>query len=263
MRARGHPLRFTVLNDTVAVLLAGKNHALRSQFSSYVGFILGTGTNTAYVEQNRRITKCPDLPPRGKQAVNVESGNFALCPHTEIDAKLDAGTINPGEYVFEKKIAGAYLGRLSLRLLKAAAEEGLYSPDGTAAVRRIRRLSTAQADRFLRNPMAEGPLGSPLLTGSDRETTRVLIQGLIGRAALLAAVSISAAVLKSGSGRSAQRPVCVNADGSTFTKTSGLRSQTEGHLRRILGARGISFVVVEEMADAPLVGAAVAGLTRG
>jgi hexokinase len=261
LKARGFELKLTLLNDTVAVLLAGRSLARSREYGSHVGFILGTGTNTAYVERNRRITKRVDLPSRGKQAINVESGNFALCPQTEVDKELDAGTNNPGEYTFEKMVAGAYLGRLSLRLLKAAAGDGLFSEGGGAIIRQVRRLSTAQADRFLREPVAAGPLGNPALTGGDRETACALIAAVIERAALFAALNIAAAVLKSGAGRSPQHPVCVNIDGSTYFKTSGLQPSTERHLRDLLGARGVFFQPVR-MSDSPLIGAAVAGLTR-
>lgn len=262
LKARGYNLKFTLLNDTVAVLLAGRSFARSREFGSYVGFILGTGTNTAYVEENHRITKRDDLSFQGRQVINVESGNFARCPRTAVDESLDAGTNNPGEYTFEKMISGAYLGRLSLWLLKAGDGGGLFSGDGGAAIRRVRRLSTAQADRFLRNPRGAGPLGNPALTGGDRETAGTLITAVIDRAALLAAVNIAAAVLKSGVGRSPHRPVCVNIDGSTYTKTSGLRSKTEQHLWHILGGKGVFFELVQ-MEDSPLIGAAVAGLTRG
>jgi len=261
LKIRGSNLKFTLINDTVAVLLAGKSIARPRDFGSFVGFILGTGTNTAYVEQNRRITKRNDLAVQGCQAVNVESGNFARCPRTPVDEGLDAGTNNPGEYMFEKMISGAYLGRLSLRLLKAAAEAGIFSEEGGAAIRQVRRVSTAQADRFLRDPRGAGPLGSPALTGSDRETAGMLITGVIERAALLAAVNIAAAVLKSGAGRSPSRPVCVTIDGSTYYKTSGLQTRTEQHLRDILGGRGVHFELVQ-LPDSPLIGAAVAGLIR-
>ena len=52
-----------LLNDTVATLLAGlghKNYAGKSGFSSYIGFILGTGTNCCYIEKNSQLKKLKD-----------------------------------------------------------------------------------------------------------------------------------------------------------------------------------------------------------
>jgi len=49
-----------VLNDAVAVLLAGRTAAYDRE-ASHVGFVLGTGTNCAYVESNARIGTRNDL----------------------------------------------------------------------------------------------------------------------------------------------------------------------------------------------------------
>jgi hexokinase len=83
---------------------------------------------------------------------------------------------------------------------------------------------------------------------------------VVRRAALMIAINISTPVLKSGSGRNPLHPVCITVDGSTYYKTPGLRSLVEEDLRRILGRRGIHFEVLQ-VDEAPLIGAAVAGLT--
>ena len=57
-------------------------------------------------------------------------------------------------------------------------------------------------------------------------------------------------------------PVCINIDGSTYYKAFGLREKAEAYLSEILGSRGISYDLVRAD-DAPMIGAAVAGLTRG
>ena len=46
------PSKITVVNDTVATLLAGKAVEKDVHYSAYLGFILGTGTNVAYIEKN-------------------------------------------------------------------------------------------------------------------------------------------------------------------------------------------------------------------
>lgn len=261
LRSRDFAPKITLLNDTVATLLAGKSVGGPRRYGSYVGFILGTGTNTSYVEKNANIIKQRDLDPDGSMAINVESGNFRRHPRGEVDRAFDATTANPGAYTFEKMISGAYLGGLCLHVLKAAAEESLISDNGARIIRKIAQLSTVQVDAFLRNPFAgpEIPLG--VLSDEDKETALRLFAAVVERAALLAAVNISAAVLKSGGGTSPLHPVCVNADGSTFYKTKDFRFRVEEHLHRILGARQIFYEVIR-VDDSPLIGAAVAGLTR-
>ena len=49
-------------------------------------------------------------------------------------------------------------------------------------------------------------------------------------------------------------------DGSTYYKTTNLKSQVEENLRHILGRRGVHFEILK-IDEAPLIGAAVAGLT--
>jgi len=261
LRAKGFRPKFTLLNDTVATLLAGKSVGGARRYESYVGFILGTGTNTSYVEKNVNITKRKDLDPGAAQAINVESGNFGRCPGGDLDRTFDRTTANPGAYTFEKMISGAYLGGLCLHVLKSAAGQGVLSVPGAQRISSLAQLSTIQVDAFLRNPFAqpEHPLDS--LPKEDKEAALHLLTAVVERAALLAAINISAAILKSGGGSSLLHPVCVNADGSTFYKTKDFRFRAEEHLRTILGARDIYYEIVR-VDDSPLIGAAVAGLTR-
>ncbi len=261
LRNKGRGVSFTLLNDTVAALLAGKCVPSHQTFESYVGFILGTGTNSAYVEKHSRILKRTDLDPLGSQAVNVESGNFNLCPRTRFDRDLDGATNDPGAYQFEKMISGAYLGRVCLRLLKAAAREDLFSREARPVIRNLKRLSTIQVDKFMADSQEEVPLAHSVLTGRDRERVRRLLSAVITRAARLSAVNIASAVLKSGAGRSPGRCVCITIEGSTYYGIPGLQAQTEATLNQILSKKGVNPQLVR-IPDSSLIGAAVAGLTQ-
>lgn len=256
--AAGADKKVTVLNDTIATLLAGKSSAAGRPYASYIGFILGTGTNMAYVEKNSRITRRDDLDATGSQAINVESGNFSLAPRGDIDEALDADTLIPGEHKFEKMISGLYIGNIMLRALKAAAGECLFSDECSGVISRISELSGRDVDDFLCNRGA-GPLVNDAVAGDDAGKVRQVLEGIYARAAKLTAVNISAAVLKSGAGRDPARPVCINIDGSTYYKAYGLQAGTEKYLSEILGGRGISYDLVHAD-DAPLIGAAVAGI---
>lgn len=261
LRKKGFNLSFSLLNDTVAALLAGKSTGKARPFASYVGFILGTGTNTAYVESNRNITKMVNLCPEGKQVINVESGNFSQCPRSPLDLVLDKATDNPGQNTYEKMISGAYLGRLCLVVIKKAAEENLFSRAAAAIISALEHLATKDVDRFLRHPTEAGPLGSNRLKNEDRELLLSLFRALVDRAASLAAISIAAAVIKSGEGHDLLRPVRITAEGATFHKTSRLRRSTAAYLGPMLLSRGIYHELVQ-IPDASLIGAAVAGLTQ-
>lgn len=259
LRVHGHEKGFVLLNDTIATLLAAKSVGDARQYESYIGFILGTGTNTAYVEKNANIRKCSGLDPEQSQAINVESGRYTGCPRSEFDKAVDAASANPGGQQLEKMVSGAYLGTLAGKLLEVARADGLLSA-GCADIAAGLELSTKGMDDFLHNPHTEKPFPSGAVTGHDREILYRLFSAIVQRAAMLAAVSLGAAVLKADAGRNPLHPVCVNADGSTFHKTKGLRGMVATRLREILQPRGVFFDLLH-VEDAPLIGAAVAGLT--
>ena len=258
----GRRLALRVLNDTTATLLAGKTAGLSRRYSSYVGFILGTGTNIAYIERNARIGKVPGADPEGSMIVNVESGAFDGAPRSDFDRRAERRYRNPKEGLFEKMISGAYIGDVGLEALRAAAEDGLFSPAAAAGLLAIGELSTKDFDDFVANPfLAGGALSAIPFTDDDRRTLMAVGEPLFLRAAALTAANISAAVLRTGAGRDPLHPVCVTIDGSTYYKTRSamFRSRVEQGLRDILGPRGIHFETVC-VDDAPMIGSAVAGL---
>ncbi|MDD2395110.1 MAG: hexokinase, partial [Sphaerochaeta sp.] len=108
--------KVAVLNDTVATLLAGQGAPSDTDYSGYIGFILGTGTNTAYVERNSNISKL-GLFDGKSQIINIESGNFDFCPG-RLDREYFDSTKQPKQYHLEKMISGAYLGPLSTLVIQ-------------------------------------------------------------------------------------------------------------------------------------------------
>ncbi len=250
-----------LLNDTVAALLAGLAQGQAFNASSYIGFILGTGSNTAYVERNENIGKLDGYLAVGSQVINVESGGFAVFPRGSFDLQLDERSENPGGHVFEKVLSGVYMGPLTLELLQALASENVFSDGGAAAISIMKELSTIHIDNLAAdNGRDVGVLGSDAFTEADREIMKTVFAGVVDRAALLTAVNILAAVVKGGAGQDPARPVCINIDGSTYYKTYRLAEKVQAHLKKMLGARGLHIRCIQ-VDDAPVVGAAIAGLT--
>lgn len=254
--------RVIVLNDTVAALLAGMAQGQNFGASNYVGYILGTGTNTAYVEQNANILKVPNLSCEGSQVINVESGGFNRFSRGPLDVKRDLESGNPNKQQFEKMISGVYMGPLALELFKAAAGQGAFSEIGTVTIESLAELSTIHIDNLLADEGRDtGILRTEVFTDGDRDLMRSIFEAVVDRAALLAAVNISVAVIKGGGGFDPAAPVCINIDGSTYYKTTGMSAKVQTGLTSILGARGIHYRCVH-VDDAPVVGAAIAALTR-
>ena len=247
-----------ILNDTVATLLAGKCTGNSKNYSSYIGLILGTGTNTAYTEYNSNIHKCSGLPQGHMQPINVESGSFDKCPRSRIDINFDNSTMNPGKYIFEKMIAGAYRGRLCLEVLKEACADNLFSELASQEILSWNSLETWHITHFLNDPAEEGLFSSPAFLEKDQLTVTGLCLAIIERAALLVAINIAAAIIKGGSD-STDAPCCVNVDGSTFHKLKGFKASVKVYLHELLDKRNVNFELVH-ITNAPVVGAAVAGL---
>ncbi len=272
LKARGFDRRIVILNDTVAALLAGRSRGLTSNYSAYVGFILGTGTNTAYVEHNSKITKRSDLNPQGSMAVNVESGGFRNIEQSLFDRLLDQRTNDPGAYTFEKMISGRYLGSVGSIVLLEAAKEGFFSTGATESIMamdggsedELQLVSNKDMDDFCGGKFCEGnPLNAGVFNDDDKKLIRSLCTPVYERAAILAAINIAAAVIKTGAGSDPARPVCVNVDGSTYyrTITADFENRVRSELDALLSKRALNYELVK-VDDSPVIGAAVAGLMK-
>ena len=255
-----------VVNDTVATLLAAKATEGDKTYSSYIGFILGTGTNTAYVEKNSNILKMPDLDQGGSMIINAESGAFDKAPRSRFDDAADAKTGNPGVGLLEKMIAGAYLGGVGLEIYKAAAKEGFFSKKAADAIGGLGSLETMDFDNFCAGFRKEGRdnvLDSIFADPDDAKIAKRLGIPVFERAAVLTAVQLAAFVIKSGEGVEASAPVAINADGSTYYKTRAI--PFDATVRRelddmLVQRRNIHYAITPQVDDAPMVGAAIAAM---
>jgi len=265
--ASGRPgnKRIVLLNDTVATLLAGRADFSGRTFASHIGFILGTGTNCSYIEQNINITKTKGLDPAKSQIVNVESGGFAKAPQGTIDQRFDASSMSPGTYTFEKMISGAYLGPLCLKVIQVAAEDGLFSDAPAQKLKNINQISTKDVSDFMCYPMSNANALSSAIdsaTEDDAMTLYYLLDRLVERAAKLTAINLSSVAIKSGKGQNPCRPVCIVAEGTTFYHLKSLKQKVEYYLKQYLqNQKNIHYEIVS-VENATLIGAAIAGLTN-
>jgi len=260
--------RVVILNDTVATLLAGRSAFQDRAFDSYIGFILGTGSNCCYIESNRNITKKADLDPSKEQIVNIESGSFGKAPRGAIDLRLDESTLDPGKYTFEKMFSGAYLGTLCLKTLQEAGRQGLFSKTTTEELLTIesRRagMETKDVNSFMRYPQGDSPLAMSCAKGAEQDCATVwyVLDGLIERAAKLTAVLLSSVVLKTDKGQNPCVPVCITAEGTTFYELKSLKERVECYVKNFLQDKHGRYIELVSVENATLIGAAIAGLTN-
>ena len=265
--ARGwkRPEKIVLLNDTTAALFAGASAAMNGKkYDSFVGFILGTGMNAAYIESDpiaKIAGKYASLPK--SQIVVCESGKCNKISRSKFDEDLDSSTNSPGKYEYEKMCSGAYLSQLGFRALKQAAADGLFSAPVAAGIASLEALELRDMDQFFYGPYrTDTRLGDILKDASecDRETVFRILDAFVERSARLTAANLAAAVIKSGKGFSPTRPVSLLCEGTTFQKTHNLRNRVTGYLNTVLTEeRGIWYEIVT-MDNAVTLGSAIAGL---
>lgn len=250
--------RITLCNDTVAALLAGAAcESENDNFSSYIGFILGTGMNAAYVQ--------PDCQCCGikKQIVVCESGKFLNVNRSDFDIEFDKSTVKPGTFFLEKLCSGAYLGPVSLIALKMAAKDGLFEKETAEKITSIESLSLIEMDKFLHGPFnPDCILGQIALKASaaDTDTIFQILDSIVERSARYSAAILIACAIQTGQGNNASKPLCILCDGTTFFKTYNIKERVFAYLDQILTNQlGIYWRIVSCDNDITL-GAAISGL---
>ncbi len=259
------PQKITLLNDTTAALLAGAANApAGKKYSSYIGLILGTGMNSAYIEPNQ-IKKITSSKAPLKQIVVCESGMFNKVQRSSLDIAFDKTTKSPGAYVTEKMCSGCYLGSTALLMLKEAAKAELFSKEVATGITTLLSLELKDMDQFFYGPYrVDTVLGSIVKKGSQEDYDNMfrLLDAYVERSARLTAAVIAASVIKSGEGKSPALPVSVLCEGTTFYKTYRLKERLNGYLQQALvEQRGLHYEIVS-LDNAITLGAAVAGLSN-
>lgn len=253
--------QIVLLNDTVATLLAGKSASVGREYDSYIGYILGTGTNTCYIESHKNILKLKNLDTSKSQIINIESGKFGKVPQTDLDVVFDNTTINPGDYKFEKMIAGGYLGGVCLSALKAAAREGVFTQNAAIAILALDELTSEEANNFVTDPKGIcGSLFPCMQDKTDAENCIKIIDCIIDRAAKLVAANMAAVILKTNKGKSAERPILITVEGTTFNKMHNLSKYFKKFLGDYLTGERKRYYEFTEVQQSSLVGAALAAL---
>jgi len=264
-----------LLNDTVATLLSGlvsispdgEPSRTIADFSvksgPVIGFILGTGFNTAYTETV--IPKIGFNSPSSPQIVVCESGNFSVNYRGKLDKEFDNTTKNPNGYFLEKATAGAYLGPLTLHILKQAVKDKVLCFRKSDELINMPHLETRTLNEFTHAPLSnQGPLGS--LFGADESAALAAMQYITSiiteRGALFSAAVLAATVIKAGGGFEPYSPVRIAVEGTTYLVYKGMRRSLEAHLHQILFREKPRPYIVSPVEQASLFGAAVAALSK-
>ncbi|MDR2767888.1 MAG: hexokinase [Treponema sp.] len=269
------PERVVLLNDTVAALLAGLAEIrpdcgrirgpdkFGAPSGPVVGFILGTGFNTAYPE--KFIPKINFNSPESPMIVVCESGTSAPRYLGLLDREFDATTKNPGVFTMEKAAAGAYLGPLTFHILKKAIDEGVLRFKRAGEFAALPVLQTRDLNEFMHSPLSrEGPVGA-FFDKDELDSLRAfvyLVSIVTQRGAYLAAAVVAAAVERMGAGFDPFSPVRVAVEGTTYVVYRGVREALESALHIMLNREKPRSYLITPVEQASLFGAAVAGLSK-
>ncbi len=260
--------KIVLLNDTVATLLGGKAEYPDREFESYIGFILGTGTNACYVEDNKNIKKAGALAEKqGTTIINIESGGYGRVSRGDIDEIFDKTTTNPGSQKLEKMISGAYQGGLILEVVKKAAEEGLFSEEFTDRLKSADNLTSKEVTDFCWYPYSDdNMLGNisnsqnPRDLNNDKQTLYYIIDAVIERSAKLVTINLASVILKTGKGKNPCEPICITAEGSTFYKSKLFKSKLDYYVKEYMNDKLGIYCEFVKAENATLIGTAIAGL---
>lgn len=241
--------KIVILNDTVATLLGGMANGTK-QYSGYIGYIYGTGTNLCYLEETDNIRKLSGLDASRRMIINTECGNFDGFALGVADGAVLASSNDPVRYRFEKMTSGKYLSSIMELCLREAEKAGMYEAEA-----RISAFSLADVSEFLGSD--GGSLSEMFACDADRAFVRECCTLLIDRAAKMGAVANAAAALRCGKANGL--PVAIVAEGTTFNKLCGYKEKFADYLEEILSPLQISFEIVQGE-DVNLVGTLLATL---
>ncbi|MBN2626789.1 MAG: hexokinase [Spirochaetales bacterium] len=263
--ARGDQ-RVVVLNDTVATLLTGMAAHPDRSYDGYMGYILGTGLNSCYLESTANIPKIKGKEGKfSHQIINTESGGYARLARGTADDSLDRKTVCPGDYFQEKLSSGGYFGAIVQETLELAASESFLAAGTAEKIAALGALTTIDGDNYLHNPQdSTNRLVQALAAESEEEKEKVywLIDFLLERAAKVTAGSMAAVLLKTDYAKNILHPFCLTVDGTTFYAYCRFRFRVESYLKEALGGEDQRYYEIVRVEDAPLLGAAIAALTN-
>ena len=224
--------KIVILNDTVATLLGGMANSQKN-YSAYLGYIYGTGTNVCYIENTTKIPKVDGLPA-GDMLINTECGNYDGFVKGDFDSACIARTAVPNKQLFEKMTSGRYLADIIAEAFAVAVTEKRFAGNVTIAPFELKDVSAfLSGDGF----------ACKFDNRSDEEFAREICRELIERAAKMGAIVNSALAIASCKDKSL--PVAIVAEGTTFNRLTGYRKQFERYLSEIFGSRGMTYEILQ------------------
>lgn len=210
--------KVVVINDTAAVMLGVLSGTDKTKYSSFIGQVSGTGTNTCCAVPASSIEKL-SLDSDNDMIINLESGLFTGIGLTEFDSAMDSACGNPGDKLFEKLTAGAYLCKLLRLILRQAAEDKFISAECFSNVAKLGNFDSAIVSEW-----AE-PQNTAAVTGDADEQNFIaaVCRYLLERSARGMCANLTGIMLLENGGVPAEKPVAICAEGSLIQRSEYYR----------------------------------------
>ncbi|XP_065371721.1 hexokinase type 2-like [Calliphora vicina] len=212
-----------ILNDTTGTLMscAWKNRNCK------IGLIVGTGSNACYLEQLKYVsTYEPEADNRvPTMIINCEWGAFGDSGslefvRTKYDKEIDDVTHNRCHQLFEKMVAGMYLGELVRKLMldccKAGAlfkgnESEQLNKENTFKTKFISQIEEEKRGTYVITKAILEMMGYKNPTDSDCENVRYICECVSRRSAHMVATNLACLIDRIG-----DPYVVVGIDGSVY-----------------------------------------------
>ncbi|GAA5807927.1 hypothetical protein MFLAVUS_001307 [Mucor flavus] len=252
-----------IVNDTVGTLMA---YAYKHPETT-MGVIMGTGFNASYYEDMSKVKKWTGKTDQ-EMVINMECGAFdcerRVLPLTVYDNKMDRESLNVHQQLYEKMVAGMYLGEITRNaLIELIDRQLLFNGESSKDLNKIWSFETAYMSTIEVDEtedlcdtahILESVLSIPSTTLADRQMVKKLCNAVGVRAARLASCHI-AGVLKH-TGKVGQECI-VAIDGSLFEFYPNFEKNMGTALAAILGEQARSKVKFDLARDGSGLGAAI------
>lgn len=229
-----------VINDTPATLFGGTAPLKKSNYSGFIGLVVGTGANSCCMVAEKEIEKL-GLTGEEKMLVNLESGYYCGFPRGDFDIEMDENLPDTGHGTSEKMSSGRYLGDICLYTLKAAAREGVFSEKAKEFILGMEFFTTPIADKW-------GSGKTPKeIVGEDAVNLVYIINEIFETSARVVACTLCGILMLTGDGEG--KPVCIAVDGSLYKKGKLFRPLLEDCMAVYAGeimGRKYEFVTADE-----------------
>jgi len=239
-----------ILNDSVAVVMEGIATMDRSDYSGFVGLVVGTGINSCGLIPVKKIKKIEEQIEADEMIVNYETGYLTKLPCGDLDRNFWCSTKDPSKGWYEKMTSGGYIGNLIRSVLAQACEDGYLS-------RKFLNqgyMDTAIADRWCNG---EG-LKEVAETQEDADFIQEVSCALFKRAAKFVTANLCACMELADIG--GRRPACICAEGTMYHRSAYFRNQLEQYMNKYAADRMHYSYKFHTSEDTNFVGAAAAAL---